>query len=64
MNQQRIAYVELSIAVINRETDYDALIEWWKSERDNRAKWHLSADQWPGYDLKKAFDEKRRSIKR
>jgi hypothetical protein len=56
-------YVRLAILAMRIAQNEADLIDWWKAEQSNRAKYNLTPTQWPGLDLKQAFDEKRRNLK-
>lgn len=63
MSNPAAAYVRMAIAAIQVADDHNVLVTWWHDERANRAKWHLSPNQWPGQDLKEAFDKRRTELK-
>lgn len=63
MSNPAAAYVRMAIAAINVADSHDVLLTWWDDERANRAKWHLSPNQWPGQDLKEAFNKRRNELK-
>lgn len=56
-------YVRLAIIAMRQARTYADLLDWWTSEKPNRDKYKLSPDQWPGLDLKLAFDETRMNLK-
>lgn len=55
-------YVRAAIVVMQKATTYDDLMEWWKAELPNRKKYKLSEHQWPGRDLKIAYDKRRKEL--
>lgn len=57
-------YVRLAILVLQKATSTADLIDWWFAEKDNRVKWKLSPHQWPGLDLKQAFEAKRTELRK
>lgn len=58
-----VEYVRLAILALRKAKSTNDLIQWWFSEKDNRDKYRLSAEQWPGLDLKEEFEAKRKELR-